>query len=221
MFAEMKTVSATGGTKRRRYIGDGPMPMSKVGKLSKGLARINKKLKLNNPSHLYTTSLSTAFPSLSVGGTLYDLSQDIAQGDNYNNRFSSTIQLTRLNLRGVIVPGSAATAPSAVRVTVFRGQSGLAFASNMTATYSPVQTSNSTQVLYDRFIPVAAAPSTAGYGSLVNMSLKLNHKQKFSGTTAATQTGTSIYCIMQSGQAAGTSAPTFYCGCIEVFFQPL
>ena len=221
MFAELKTSSATGGTKRRRYISDGGAPISKVGKLAKGIARLNKKLKLNNPSHLYALSLPGTFTSISNAGTIYDLGQDIAQGDNYNQRFSSTIQLTRLNIKGVMVPGSAATAPCAARITVIRGQSGLAFAGNVTGTYNPVQTSTSTQLIYDRFFPIAAAPSTAGFATNINLSIKLNHKQKFTGTTTNTTTGTSIYCIIQSGQAGGTSAPTFYCGVMEIFFQPL
>lgn len=211
---------ATGGTKRRRFTMT-PSGMSNVGFLNKRINKLSKKLKLNNPSHLYSLSAGAAFGTVSTSGTLYDLSQDIAQGDNYNQRFSTTIQLTRVALRGVIVPGSTASASSAVRITVFRGQSALAFASNMTATYSPIGTNTTTQIILDRFYPVAAAPGTAGYGTNVNINLKLNHHQKFTGTAAGTSTGESIYMIVQSGNAVGTTAPSWYAGVLEVYFQPL
>lgn len=211
---------ATGGTKRRRFTTT-MVPVSKFGLINKRLNKLSKKVKLNNPSHLYSLSAGAAFGTVSTSGTIYDLSQDIAQGDNYNQRFSTTIQLTRVMLRGVIVPGSTASAASAVRITVIRGQSALAFASNMTATYSPIGTNTSTQVLMDKYFPVAAAPGTAGYGTNIYINLKLNHHQKFTGTAAGTSTGESIYMICQSGNAVGTTAPSWYAGVLEIYFQPL
>lgn len=210
------------GTKRRKYdvaISNGTT--SRVGALSRRINRLSKRLKVNNPTHMYINSMSTVFPSISVTGSIFDLASGIAQGDNYTDRFSTTVLLTRLMIKGVITPGSSAAVPSAVRITVIRGQQGLVFASNMSSTYSPVATNTSTQLIFDKFYPVCSTRATAGYGTPCNINIKLHHKQKYSGTAVNTTTGECLYLIVQSGQPNDTTQPIFYCGHFELYFQPL
>lgn len=61
------------------------------------------------------------------------------------------------------------------------------------------------------------------YPTVVDFSLKLNHSQKFSGASAGgiggSDTGPTLYLIVQSSIAAGTTAPVFSHGYYEVFFE--
>lgn len=195
-------------------------PTQKVAKLNNRLRALAKKMKIQNPVHLGNYSLGTVFPSVSLTGTLFDVSSLIAQGDDYNNRFSSQVYLRRLNMRGVFLPGTAASNPAIARITVFRGQAGLSFATNLASSYSPIVTGTSLQVYYDKHFTIPGSYTNPGFAVNINISLKIPHKQKFSGTAAASQTGDCIYVIVQSGVAAGTSAPTLT-GVMEVFFDPM
>lgn len=219
MFAEYKTVSAVGGTKRRKYVSTVPASQSA---LSNRVTKLARSLKANNPTHLNVYSLPGQFPTIATTGSLLDLAQNIAQGDDYTNRVSSSCILTHVNLKGVLIAGTAATTTVSVRITIFKAIAGIAFASNMTGSYSPIVTGTSLKLMYDRFYPVAAMPAAGsqGFSTVVNISQKLRHKQKFTGTGAATQTGDSIFVVIQGGTAAGTGAPTFVSGVLEVFFQP-
>lgn len=59
--------------------------------LSSRVTRLTKKMKMQNPVHLLQASLVSTFPTVSTTGTLYDVSSQIAQGDDYNQRFSSQV----------------------------------------------------------------------------------------------------------------------------------
>jgi len=214
---ELKESSAfTKGTKRRRtqtqlqYGADA---------LSTRLTRLTRKVKLQNPVHLAPISLNTAFSTVSTTGSIYDLASGIAQGDDYDDRFSSQIYMRRVNVKGVLLPGSAAGNPAIARITIFRAESGLVFGANMTGSYSPIVTGVSLQVYYDRFFTLGTY-TNIGFPVNLNFSVKLKHKQKFSGTGAATASGHSIYMIVQSGVAAGTAAPSIS-GVMEIFFDPM
>lgn len=128
--------------------------------------------------------------------------------------------MTRISLRGVMFPGTTAAAPCLVRVTVFRAQSALAFAANMTGSYNPIVGGTALYQYYDKFFPVAATLATQGYGTPFRLNLKLPHMQKYTGAGANTTTGECIYIIMQSNVTAGTAAPTII-GVLETFFQPM
>jgi len=119
----------------------------------------------------------------------------------------------------VILPGSAATNPAIIRISVIRGQAGFAFSANLTLSYSPIVTGTSLQVYYDKHFTTG---SYTNLGFPVNLDIKLpiRHKQKFSGTGAGTTTGDCVYMIVQSGVASGTSAPSIS-GVMEVFYDPM
>lgn len=205
----VESKSVTVGTKRRPY----------VGTVNRRLNKLYKIVKAHNPAHLYSVSLQSAFATISTTGSLYDLSQSIIQGDDPTTRFSSQCILKRLRIRGTFIAGSTSNTPSAVRITVFRAISGIAFAANLTSTYSPIAYSTATYLLYDKFCTVGATSATFGYPTNLDINIRLNHKQKFTGTGGGTQTGQSIYCIIQSDKTAGTTAPVLE-GVMEIYFDP-
>lgn len=124
-----------------------------------------------------------------------------------------------MNLKGCIVPGSTAANATTCRVSIIRVQSGAAFTANMSGSYSPIVTGSALQLYYDKFyaIPAYAGP---GFPVNLNISVKINHKQKFSGTGAGTQTGDSVYVVIQSVNPSGTTAPALQ-GVMEIFFDPM
>lgn len=163
---------------------------------------------------------ATAFPTISTTGSVLELASGIPQGDAPTDRFSTQCVLNRLNLKFGIIPGTTSTTPSNVRITVLRGQSGLAFASNMTGSYNPIAYGTSTKLLWDTFLQVPATLATVGFPIAVNKSLRLGkHKQKFTSAAAGTSTGECLYCIIQSDKTAGTTAPVLV-GTIEIYFDP-
>lgn len=192
---------------------------TKAVQVNKRLRSLAKKMKVQNPVHLLQVSLTSAFPSVSTTGTIYDLSSAIIQGDDYFNRFSSQVYLRRVNIKGVMLPGSAAGNPTIARISLIRAVSGLVFASNMSGSYSPIVTGTSLQVLSDKFYTLGSY-TNIGFPVNLNISIKLRHKQKFSGVGAGTGTGDCLYLIMQSGVVAGTAAPSVS-GVMEIFFDPM
>lgn len=218
-----KTETKTGGTKRRAHDIGVMLPYGSTGpsQLNRRVNRIAKQMKVHNPLHLYNVSLVSAFSSLSTTGTAFDLMAQIVQGDASSERFSSKAQLRRVNFGGMILAGTTATTPVLVRISIVRLQSGSAFASNLFTTYNPIQTGTSLQVYYDKYFEVAGnAGATCGWPTCFNVSKKIKHFQKYSGTGANNATGDSIFMIMQANATAGTGAPTVS-GVLEVFFDPM
>lgn len=122
----MEEKTATAQTKRRRVVGP-----SNVGALSRRVTRLAKTLKASNPTHVYVSSLSAAFTHVDTTTSLYEIGGNIAQGDDYNQRFGSHVDVLRVRMHGTLQAGSTSTLASTVRITCFRGQSGLAGAPNM------------------------------------------------------------------------------------------
>lgn len=89
----------------------------------------------------------------------------------------------------------------------------------MGSIYNPIQYSSITRLYYDRFVPVAATPATAGYGARIKINLKLNHKQKFGAAGVNNTTVSSVFMIIQGNVAAGTAAPNLV-GYVSVYFDP-
>lgn len=192
-----------------------------VSALSRRVTRITKQLKQANPTHVLVAGMAGTFTSISTTGTLYDIASQIAQGDDYLSRFADHIDILRLTMRTVIYPGSTSAAPCLVRCSVIKGQSGLAFASNLVGSYNPIVAGTSLQLLYDKFMTIPPNRSTQMFWPVnVNINLKIRHRQKFTGTGAGTTTGDCIYVIWQSDIASGTAAPTMSSGVMEVFFKP-
>lgn len=218
MPAEIKTISTR---KRSRTVGGGGAGGSWAtpNALSTRISRLAKKMKVNNPTHLIQQSLTVVFPTISTTGTLYDVGNPIAQGDDYNNRFGAKVLITHINIKGAFTPATA-TGPSVVRITILRLPTNSVFAANTSGSYSPIVTGTSLQTYYDKFYQVGAAPATVGYPTLINISKKIKFYQKYSGTGAGTATGESIFVIIQSNFAAGATAPLIT-GVIETFFQPM
>lgn len=129
------------------------------------------------------------------------------------------MDLLRLVLKGALRAGSTSTVGATVRITVFQGQSGLAFAANMSGSYNPVVDSTSTRLLYDRYYFVPPA-QTVYPVTPVHINLKAKHRQKFSGSGANTNTGESVFIIVQSDAVAGTTAPNWSAGVLEEWFKP-
>lgn len=221
MSGETKVATGFGGTKRRRgsYM---PMPASAAtSALSRRVTRLSKSLKAANPTHMLNLNPVAAITNISTTGSINDLAAAIVQGDDFDQRFGSHSVLTRMNFTALLTPGTTATGFVSVRCTLLRAQSGLAFASNMAGSYNPVADNTIIQVLKDEFYRVAPNSTTQYFfPTKINWSIKLNHRQKFSGTGASTTTGDCLYLILQSGATAGTTAPTIGAGKWEVFFKP-
>lgn len=220
----MEIKSGFGGTKRKYHdLPLTPAPMSSFSKINyahRRITKLAKQVKAHNPSHVSIFTASTTFANVSTTGTVLDLASNIAQGDGFSDRFSTQCILKRLNLKFGIIAGTTSTTVSNVRVTVIRAESGLVFASNMSSSYNPIVAGTSTKLLYDKYVQVGATPATMGFPCVFNKTLKLGkHKQKFTAVGAGTQTGESIYLIIQSDKSVGTTAPVPI-GTIEVYFDP-
>lgn len=215
---EEKTIRVT-GTKRRR---EGMLikRLSGTPALSRRITRLAKSLKAANPTHMLNLNPVSAITNISTTGSINDLGAAIVQGDDFDQRFGSHVVMTRLNFVAVFGPGSTSTLPSTIRVTLLKAQSGLAFASNMSGSYSPIADNNVIQVLKDVFYRIPPAQASLYFPTVCNWSVKLNHRQKFSGTGASTTTGDCLYLLVQSGATAGTTAPVIVAGKWEVFFKP-
>lgn len=212
----MATPSKT--VKRKRRV-NGSSSRSMVA-LNRKVNILAKRFKQSNPLHLYFAALSTSFSSLSTTGTQIDVCSGIAQGDDYYQRTGDTIRLKRLIVHGVVHPGGTSTGSSVVRITVIRGQAGLAFAANMATPYSPIISNESTQLLFDKFYDIAGSQAQPGFPGNVEISIEMNHLQKFTSNVAASTAGSCIYMICQSGVAAGTAAPFWAAGFFELYFMP-
>lgn len=129
------------------------------------------------------------------------------------------MDLLRVILKGTLQAGSTSTNAASVRITSFQGQSGLAFAANMSGSYTPVGDSTSTRLLFDKYYHVPPA-NTVWPVTPVHINLKARHRQKFSGSGANTNTGESVYVIIQSNVASGTTAPVWAVGVMEEWFKP-
>lgn len=214
VLQESKTIRVT-GTKRRR---DSQTSFSSSA-LSNRVTRLARSLKASNPTHVDVHGLQATVP-MSTTGTLYALPDGISQGDDFYQRFGNHVDMSRLILKGAIVAGSTSTGPAIARISVFRAQSGVTFAANMTGSYSPILSSVSTQLLYDKFYTVPAALATAGFACNVSINLKLKHRQKFSGVGTSAQTGETLFLICQSNVSSGTAAPFWGAGFMEIYFKP-
>lgn len=214
MFAEQKTMART---KRRRETSQGSI-FGSSSSLSTRVSRLAKKMKVNNPTHLYSFPGSTWVPTNTT--SIVDLCGQIAQGDDYFNRFSSSVMMTHVNISLVAQAGTTAAQTGIIRITMFRAASGTVFAANLQGSYSPIVTGTSSRLIWDRHYEVASTLAAAGFPTIIRKSLKVKHQQKFSGTVAGTTTGDCIFLIIQSNFGAGTAAPALQ-GVVEVFFQPM
>lgn len=215
----MEVKYAQGGTKRRRDSVAIIKAASGTEALSRRVSRLSRSLKASNPHHVDIQVLGSVLAP-STTGSLYCLANGISQGDDFYQRFGNHVDMSRLVLKGTLIPGTTSVTPSVVRLSVIRGQAGLTFASNLTGSYSPVLSTTSTQVVFDRFYSIPATYATVGFPVNLNLNIKLKHRQKFSGAGAAAQTGESLYVIAQSDKTAGTTAPAWGSGFMEIWFKP-
>lgn len=214
VLQESKTFRVT-GTKRRRDSG----VVVSTNALSNRVTRLARSLKASNPHHVDVQVLGSVLAP-STTGSLYCLANGISQGDDFYQRFGNNVDMSRLLVKGTLIPGSTSTTPSVVRLSVFRAQAGIAFAANLTGSYSPVLSSTSTRLLYDKFYSIPGTYATPGFPVNINLNIKLKHRQKFSGAAAAGQTGDSLFIIAQSDKTAGTTAPAWGSGFMEIWFKP-
>lgn len=212
--------SATASTKRRRSAAGSIITESPASALSRRITRMAKTMKAANPTHMYPFSAPGTWTSISTTGTLIALCDQIQQGDDYTQRFGNHVDVNHLNIKLVFQPGSAAAATIPVRITVFTAAQNFVFGTAMNSTYSPIASGGVTRLIYDQYLQIAAATATAGFPTTVNKSLKFRFRQKFSGSGTTTQTGDTLFMIIQSTVAAGTSAPTLSAGVVEIFFKP-
>lgn len=217
MDYDLKTVSAPAKTKRRRYT-TSPYVVSP---LSARVSRLAKKMKIQNPPHVYVTGLTSGSGSWNTTGAVFDCCQAITQGDAYNQRFGNKIVPKRVNIKGSVHPGSTANAPVTIRLSLVRANSGFVGGNFVSSSISPIADNNILQVYYDRIFTIA--PTNAGQTYPVNINLsipiKLNHI-KFSGSGAAAVTAESIFLHWCSNVASGTTAPIWSAGVCEFFFIP-
>lgn len=216
---ETKTVTVRAGTKRRRY-GTVTLSSSSVGALSRRVSRLSKSLKASNPMHMLNLNPVAAITNISNTGSINDLGAAIIQGDDFDQRFGSHVDIRRMNFYVVFGPGTTSAAAQTVRVTLFKAQSGLAFATNMQGSYNPVVDSTVVQLIKDQFIRIAPTSAALTFPSILNWSIKLNHRQKFTGPGASTTTAECLYLLVQSNAPPGTTAPVIVAGKWEVFFKP-
>lgn len=217
----MHTVSAFGGTKRRRDSTVFTPGKSAVQMLSSRLSRLVKKNKQENPLHMIWVSAVTTPATVSTTTAIYDLAGQIAEGDAYNNRFGTRITLKRWRCNFVVIPSSTTPIGNTLRIVIFKAQSGTNLASTVVdynTSSAVIANNNITRVFFDKMYLVGAV--TGGTSGLtIKIDVKLNHPQHFAGSAAGTQTGDSIFFCIVGGAAAGATAPTIG-GWHETWFQP-
>lgn len=141
-------------------------------------------------------------------------------GDDYNQRFGTHVDCTRLICNATFYPGNTAASASAVRATLFRAQSNTAFAANMADSYSPIADNTVTQVLMDKFFQIGPSAASQQWPSVLRINKKLKHRQKFTGSGTSSTTGECLYFVIQSERVAGTTAPIIGEGQLELYFKP-
>lgn len=200
-----------------RIMGDPLRDIDRPQPLSRRIETLRRQLRAVNPCRLWFDSATTAFPSLSTTGTLYNPVGAVAQGDDYNNRKGASIVINRINIKGTFTSGTTSTGTSTVRISIFRAPSTTVFSANMSNSYSPVVNGGNTWTYFDKFYPVCPA-GTPGWVYTLNLSIPIRQRVHFSGSGAGTTTGDVIWIIAQSDQPAGTQAPSLF-GVVETFFH--
>jgi len=188
----------------------------------KRINRLYKKLKLSNPLHMSSSSLSAV--QLNSTGVITDISAGIAGSDEYTGRYGTKTHSVRVLVKGVIVPGSTQAGPTSCRIVIFRAQQGSTVAQtvpNMFSDSSPIADNRIEQLYCDRYYSVAPVNASQTYPTVVNLSCKLyNHRINYTGSGAGTATGSVIFVLFLSLNALGTAAPVFQAGQISHWFKP-
>lgn len=191
--------------------------------LSRQVTVLKKKMKSANPSHVYTLSAVAAFGATANSSTnIFNISDQIAEGDAYNQRFGTHIKCLRLCAKIHMGAASANTSTEGVgRVVVFRAQPGTSLAVTVADvnTAAAIPANNvMTKIYYDK--QVGLVPVTADTGPTFDINVPLNHQQRYSGSTSGTSIGDCIWlaCIT-SYTSGGGLAPNLH-GWIELWFSP-
>lgn len=204
-----------GGTIRREGF-------SKMSALNARIGALARKVKMANPLHMVQLAM-TAFAA-NTTGTISDICNGIASNDEYNGRYGTRTRSRRLIITGTLIPGSTAATPSTVRIVVLRAQVGSAVAGtvpNLTVSCNPIADNGVQQVYCDKLYTVAAPIATAGYGTKVFIKCKLySHQTNYISNAAGSQSGESIFIVVLSDKAPGTTAPVFQSGHYEHWYMP-
>jgi len=206
------------GTKRRRD-DFGTAMMINGSALSRRITRLSKTLKASNPTHVAVFDLKAQYANISTTGTILDLCSTISQGDDFFQRFGSHVDVTHINIKGTMQAGSTSTVTSSVRCTLIISEA-LAFVANMNTSYSPIVDNTVQRLVKDRFYQVASSTSATGFATSIDWSMKIKHRQKFAAPAAGNTINNCLLLLIQSNIVAGTQAPIFQGGIIEVFFKP-
>lgn len=213
-------------TRKRRAVAEhkyaSPSLYSFNAGVHKRINRLYRKLKLSNPLHMSSSSLSGV--TLNSTGTITDISAGIAGSDEYTGRYGTKTHSVRVLVKGSIVPGSTQAGPTTCRIVIFRAQQGSTVAQtvpNMFSDSNPIADNRIEQLYCDRYYAVAPVNASQSFPTLVNLSCKLyNHRINYTGSGAGTATGSVIFVLFLSLNASGTTAPSFQAGQISHWFKP-
>lgn len=190
--------------------------------LSRRVDSLAKKLKIASPLHMISISCSGL--AVTSAGLATDISTNIAGSDEYFGRYGTVTHSKRAILKGVLIPGTTAATPSTVRIIICRAQVGSTVAQlcpDLFANSNPIADNRIEQLYCDHYFSVAPANATQCFPTKVNLSCKLyNHRTNYTGSGNGTNTGSTIYFLVLSDKAAGTTAPTWAAGQLSHWFVP-
>lgn len=181
-----------------------------------------KKLKLAAPLHMISISLSGL--AVTSAGLATDICTNISGSDEYFGRHGTVTHSRRAILKGVLIPGTTAATPSTVRIVICRGQVGSTVAQlcpDLFANVNPIADNRIEQLYCDQYFTVAPTNAGQSFPTKVSMSCKLyNHRVNYTGSANGTNTGSTIFFLVLSDKAAGTTAPSWSGGQLSHWFNP-
>lgn len=150
----MKMRSGFGGTKRKFSTpGVTMVPYQSNRVLSNRVTKLARKMKVENPLHVYNDS-PTSFAALSTTGALYDCLTQITQGDNFNQRFGNKITVKRIILRTTVNCGATQASAVTCRMALVRASYNLVAGRIDNTCISPTANTNILQVYWDKVGPL-------------------------------------------------------------------
>lgn len=218
-MTELKMKSEYASTKRRRYSQPAPTQMSTAQALSSRISRLGKKMKIENPLHVYNDT-PAGFANFSTTGGLYDCLAQIVQGDNFTQRFGNKITVKRVMLRTTVVAGASAASAVSCRMALVRASYNLVAGRIDNTIISPTANTNITRVYWDKVFTANSPVGTSGFPVNFNLSIPVKFSAKFNGTGVNSVAAESIFLLWSANVATGAGAPVFGTGVIETWFSP-
>lgn len=214
LFPAMEMKSGFGGTKRRGHV-------RTTKSLSTRITRLAKKMKIQNPLHMYGYSVATTWGTAHTATPIINIPDAVQEGDAYNQRFGTRILGRRLVGEFCINPTTTTPVNTVARVSCFLAQQGSNLAGtvvDLATTLATIANNSVTRIFYDKYFPIPTSAAASGVRVRINIPLK-NLKCHYTGAGAAVGTGSCLYFSIISNVVTGATAPTLV-GTLDFWYTP-